>query len=357
MSSSRLNLYPIKLREAFEKYQKALKSIWVPSEVGKKIQIDIQQFKNLDPDEQFMIKRVLGLFATSDGIVNKNLSLNFSKEFDMLEVQMWYALQEMIENVHVEVYSNLLRDYIPDPIERENIQNLYLTDDYIKSKAEWCMKYIGEDTINVEKETKSDLIKMYEDLGEKGKKKYKNIYQKLIKKKKNLTQRVFAFMIIEGLFFTSSFCIIFWYNEKNMLPTLCTANEFISRDEGMHTDFAIHLLNNKKTYNLEPLSEEKAHKIMLEAVERESQYVKSIMKKDFGKLTSLNVIKYVQYTADVLLQDVGYKPLYNVSNPFGFMKKQNIGIRMSDFLKTDVTEYSFSETIGGEELEDLSDVV
>ena len=195
----RYTLYPIQDHKLFDLYKKALASFWTVDEVD--LTADKQHWSKLTRDEQYFVKKVLAFFAASDGIVNENLASRFINEVDQPEAKCFYGFQIAIENIHAEMYSLLIDAYVEDPVEKHSLFNAIETDPYVRSKAEWALKWMKADA--------------------------------------PLNQRLVAFAAVEGIFFSASFCAIYWLKKRGMMPGLCFSNELISRDEGLHSTFPI----------------------------------------------------------------------------------------------------------------------
>ena len=310
--SQRYTLHPIKYPKIWEMYKKQLACFWIATEVDfSKDKVDWNT--KLNDNERYFIKHILAFFAGSDGIVNVNILDNFSKDVKILEAQITYNFQGTMEGIHSEVYSLMIETYIDDPLEKHNLFNAIEKIPCIAKKANWALKW-----------TKST--------------------------DKNFAKRLIAFTIVEGIFFSGAFCSIYWLKEKNILPGLTKSNEFIARDERLHTEFGC-LLYSMIKYGI---SEKEVFEMIDEAVNIESEFItESLPVKLIGMNNDL-MIQYIKYVADWLLVALGYNKKYNINNPFSFMN--NIGMesrsnffdeRTSTYQKANVfnssTELKFSD--------------
>jgi ribonucleoside-diphosphate reductase subunit M2 len=301
--NSRLTMFPIKYQDIWDFYEKSLSSIWFAKEVD--FSKDYDDFVKLSSDEQHFIKMTLAFFAASDGIVNFNLRERFTKDVKIQEALVCYDYQVFIENVHSQCYSMMLEALIKDPIEKEKLFNAVSTVPAVKMMKDWSYKWIND-------------------------------------KESSFAHRLLAFALVEGVFFSGSFASIYWfklYNNKgkSTLNGLVKSNDFISRDEGSHTEFACLLyskLNNK-------LPSEEVNNIFKEAVEIAQNFmVESLPVRLIGMNSDL-MKAYIEYVADRLLVSLGYEKLYNSKNPFPFM--DSIGMMGKvNFFESRPTEYQSS---------------
>lgn len=278
-SNDRFVIFPIRYLDIWQLFQTQRKAIWSESEID--LIEDIKQWKTLTSNEQFFIKRVLAFFAGSDGIVMENLSARFMREVQIPEVRNFYASQIYIETVHGIMYAQLLDAYVTDPQEKQMLFKSIETIPAVAQKAQWALKWI-------------DSVASF-------------------------ATRLVAFACVEGIFFSGSFCCIYWLKERGILPGLTTSNDFIARDEGLHCDMAI-LLYTKYIQN--KLSDETIHTIVREALEIEKQFiVDSIPCKMIGMNAEL-MSRYIDFVANRLVIQLGHTPLFtNISNPFPFMDR------------------------------------
>lgn len=305
----RLTIFPLKYPEIWGMYKKALASFWVVEELN--LAADIDDWNNLSENERFFIKNILAFFSSSDTIVNMNLSERFINEIKPLEAKFVYTFQEAIESVHSECYSLLIDTYIKDKVEKHETFNAIEFVPCIKRKADWCFKWI--------KDFDSPFA-----------------------------QRLIAFAIVEGVFFSGAFCSIFWLSEKGKMPGLCFSNELISRDEGLHVEFAVMLYNMIKNR----VSQETVQNMFREAVSIEKEFIiDSIPCALLGMNSDLMSI-YIEFVADRLLTQLGYDKIYNAHNPFSFMERISLETK-SNFFENRVGSYSKANVGSKQEHNDL----
>jgi ribonucleoside-diphosphate reductase beta chain len=250
----------------------------------------------LNDEERYFIKNVLAFFAASDGIVNENLAENFVREVQYPEAKFFYGFQIMMENIHSETYSLLIDTYINDEEEKAKLFNAIDTIDAVKKKAQWALKWIKSDSF---------------------------------------AERLIAFAAVEGIFFSGSFCSIFWLKKRGLMPGLSFSNELISRDEGMHTDFAVHLHNN---HIVNKVSEAKIKEIILSALEIEKEFITESLPVRLIGMNADLMKQYLEFVTDRLLLDLGCSKEFNVQNPFDFMT--NIALKgKTNFFEKRVGEY------------------
>jgi ribonucleotide reductase beta subunit family protein with ferritin-like domain len=296
MNTKKFTIYPIIDTVSWDFYKKAVSSFWTTEEVD--LSKDLEDWDKLNKDEQYFIKNILGFFASSDILVNNNLAERFLNEDISLEAKCFYGFQLAIENIHSETYSLLIDTYIKDKNEKTRLFNSIENNKYIKKKAEFCNKY-----------QRSDLDLIY---------------------------RLLAFACVEGIFFSSSFCSIYWLKKRGLIPGLTFSNELISRDESLHTEFAIHLF---RQYYKEIYNKELFLKIVNEAVNLEKEFVKDCLKVDLIGMNERLMCEYVEFVTDRLLIQLGFDKLFNVSNPFDFMEMISLTGK-SNFFEKKVSEYS-----------------
>lgn len=273
---SRFVLFPIKHNDIWEMYKTSEAAFWTAEEVDL-VQDLIDWERKLNDDEKHFIKYVLAFFAASDGIVNENLAVNFLSEVQYPEARCFYGFQTMMENIHSEVYSLLIDTYIKDSDEKDKLFNAIDTVPAVAKKAEWAIKWIGSD---------------------------------------NFAERLIAFAAVEGIFFSGSFCSIFWLKKRGLMPGLAFSNELISRDEGMHTDFAC-LLHNNHVEN--KVSEERIKEILSSALEIEKEFITEALPVRLIGMNSDLMKQYLEFVTDRLLISLGCTKMYNAENPFDFM--------------------------------------
>merc|ERR1712242_166732 len=271
----RFVIFPINYPDIWRFYKKAVASFWTTEEVD--LGRDMDDWEKLKEGEQFFIKHVLAFFAASDGIVNENLVERFMSEVQATEVRSFYGFQIMIENIHSEMYAKLIENLIKDKKERHQLFNAIETMPAVAKKAEWALKWIGSDA--------------------------------------PYSVRVVAFAAVEGIFFSGSFAAIFWLKKRGLMPGLTFSNELISRDEGLHCDFACMLYNNHMVNRLE---KSEVEEIIKEAVEIEKEFITEALPVRLIGMNSKLMSQYIEFVADRLLAELGNEKIYNVSNPFDF---------------------------------------
>jgi ribonucleoside-diphosphate reductase beta chain len=291
-------LYPIEHNNMWEYYKKAVASFWTVEEID--LAKDKDDWVKLTDSEREFIKYTLAFFAASDGIVNENLAVRFINEVQIPEAQFFYGFQIAIEQIHSETYSLLIDTYINDNSEKARLFNAIETIPVIKKKAEWCFRWINDND--------SDLI-----------------------------YRLVAFACVEGIFFSSSFCSIYWLKKKGLMPGLTFSNELISRDESLHTEFAILLYHHfKALYVSNP---ETVRQIVTEAVELEKSFAKESLERNLIGMNSELMRQYVEYVGDRLLVQLGLDKVWHVSNPFDFMEMISMNSK-TNFFESRASQYS-----------------
>jgi ribonucleoside-diphosphate reductase beta chain len=291
----RFVLFPIEHNDIWKFYKQQEACFWTAEEID--LAQDIQDWDNkLNDDEKHFVKHILAFFAASDGIVNENIALNFVNEVQYTEAKMFYGFQIMMENIHSETYSLLIDSYIKDKQEQLNLFNAIETIPAIKKKAEWALRWIENGTF---------------------------------------TERLIAFAAVEGIFFSGSFCSIFWLKKRGLMPGLTFSNELISRDEGMHCDFACHLFNN---HIENKLSEVQVKEIIVSALAIEKEFILEALPVRLIGMNSDLMSQYLEFVTDRLLMALGCSKVYNSENPFDFM--QNIALQgKTNFFEKRVAEY------------------
>lgn len=304
-NKNRFVLFPIQHDDIWSFYKKAEASFWTAEEID--LSPDLIDWENkLNDDERHFIKHVLAFFAASDGIVNENLAENFLSEVQYTEAKFFYGFQITIENIHSETYSLLIDTYIKDSNEKNHLFNALDTLDCVRRKADWALRWI-----------------------EKG----------------SFAERLVAFAAVEGIFFSGSFCSIFWLKKRGLMPGLSFSNELISRDEGLHCDFAC-LLYNKHLVN--KLSKEQVKNIIEEAVEIEKQFILEALPVKLIGMNSELMAQYIEFVADRLLMELGNEKIFNVTNPFDFMEMISIEGK-TNFFEKRVGEYQKAGVLAGKE--------
>jgi ribonucleotide reductase beta subunit family protein with ferritin-like domain len=285
-------------------YKKALSSFWTAEEID--LSKDLDDFNSLTYNERYFIRNILAFFSSSDTIVNINLGERFLNDVKVLEAKFFYAFQMTIENIHSETYSLLIDTYIKDPVEKHETFNAIQFSPCIKKKADWCFKWIDDNEAS-------------------------------------FAQRLLAFAIVEGVYFSGAFCSIFWLKERGLMPGLAFSNELISRDEGMHVEFAVLLYSMLQN----TLPEETVHQIMKEAVEVEKNFIIESIPCSMLGMNSELMSTYIEFVADRLLSQLGYTKLWNVNNPFPFMERISLETK-SNFFESRVSQYS-KANVGGKQ--------
>ncbi|PAV21192.1 ribonucleotide reductase small subunit [Pyrrhoderma noxium] len=310
-SRHRFVLFPIQYHEIWQMYKKAEASFWTAEEMD--LSKDLHDWQNkLNDNERHFISHVLAFFAASDGIVNENLVERFSNEVQAPEARCFYGFQIMMENIHSETYSLLIDTYIKDPAEREYLFDAIDTIPCIKKKAEWALRWISD-------------------------------------KRSSFAERLIAFAAVEGIFFSGSFASIFWLKKRGLMPGLTFSNELISRDEGMHTDFACLLFSHLRRRP----HPETVEKIITEAVAIEQEFLTEALPVSLIGMNATLMCQYIEFVADRLLVSLGNEKHYNVTNPFDFMdmislqgKTNFFEKRVSDYAKAGVNVSAASKAEG-----------
>jgi ribonucleoside-diphosphate reductase beta chain len=302
-NKDRFVLLPIKYPEIWEMYKKTEASFWTAEEID--LSDDQKHWDNLNDGERHFISHILAFFSASDGIVNENLAVNFMREVQLPEARCFYGFQIMMENIHSETYALLIDSYIKDPVEKDRLFHAIETVPCVKKKAEWALRWI--------------------DGG-------------------NFAERLVAFAAVEGIFFSGSFCSIFWLKKRGLMPGLTFSNELISRDEGMHCEFACllyRMLENK-------LSEEKVQGIIRDAVEIEKEFVTDALPVALIGMNAKLMSQYIEFVADRWLHELGYNKIYNTSNPFDFMEMISLQGK-TNFFEKRVGDYQKSGVLTSSE--------
>lgn len=293
-NKDRFVLFPIVHHDIWKYYKQAEASFWTAEEID--LSQDLRDWENLNDGERHFITHVLAFFAASDGIVNENLAEHFVGEVQYTEAKFFYGFQIAMENVHSETYSLLIDTYVKNPQEKDKLLHAIETMDCVKKKAEWALRWI--------------------DNGD-------------------FQERLIAFAAVEGIFFSGSFCSIFWLKKRGLMPGLTFSNELISRDEGLHCDFACHLytqhINNK-------LPVETVVGIIKDAVEIEKEFVTDSLPVNLIGMNAALMCQYIEFVADRLLDELTGTKVYNTTNPFDFMEM--ISLRgKTNFFEKRVAEY------------------
>ena len=305
-NDNRFVMFPIKDQSIWEMYKKSMDCFWRAEEID--LSKDKLSWAKLDKNERYFISMILAFFAASDGIVIENLGMRFMSEVQLSEARAFYGFQIMMENIHSEVYSLLIDTYINDEIEKNKLFSAINHFPCIKKKADWALKWIND-------------------------------------KRSSFATRLVAFACVEGIFFSGAFCSIFWLKKRGLMPGLCFSNELISRDEALHTEFAVLLYNrlNKK------MKKDKLIEIIKEAVEIEKEFIISALPCRLIGMNSHTMNTYIEFVADRLLLQLGSDKIYNVENPFDWMEMISIEGK-TNFFEKRVGEYALAtkENNGGD---------
>ena len=295
-NDNRFVLFPIKYPKIWDFYKKAEASFWTAEELD--LTADKHDWDKMTDNERYFLSNILGFFATSDGIVNENLLTNFSSEISIPEVRCFYGFQIAIENIHSEVYSLLIEEYIKDLEQKKKLFNAIENIECVKKKANWALKWTDSS-------------------------------------KNTFAERLVAFAVVEGIFFSGSFCAIFWLKKRGLMPGLSFSNELISRDEGLHCDFACLLYSML----INPLTEERVYEIVSDAVKIEQEFVTDSLPVELIGMNSTLMNQYIEFCADRLLSSLGYSKLYETANPFEWMDLISLQGK-TNFFEKRVGEYS-----------------
>lgn len=290
----RFCMFPIQYPQIWEMYKKAEASFWTAEEVD--LSQDVRHWDALTANEKHFIKHVLAFFAASDGIVLENLAGRFMKEVQISEARAFYGFQIAIENIHSEMYSLLLETYIKDSAEKNLLFHAIETVPCVETKANWALRWIDGS--------------------------------------ESFAERIVAFACVEGIFFSGSFCAIFWLKKRGLMPGLTFSNELISRDEGLHCDFACLLYSLLKM----KLSEERVKGIIADAVDIEREFVCDALPCALVGMNGDLMSQYIEFVADRLLNALGYGKLYHVQNPFDWMELISLQGK-TNFFEKRVGEY------------------
>jgi len=305
----RFVIFPIKHHDLWAFYKKAEASFWTAEEID--LSEDVEQYSALTDGERHFINNVLAFFAASDGIVNENLAENFISEVQYAEAKFFYGFQIMMENIHSETYSLLIDTYVKNPAEQEKYFKAIETIPCVKRKAEWALEWIDSPSF---------------------------------------AERLVAFAAVEGIFFSGSFCSIFWLKKRGLMPGLSFSNELISRDEGLHCDFACHVHNN---HVVDKVPKDKIKEIISSALEIEKEFITKSLPVDLIGMNADLMKQYLEFVADRLLLDLECDKIFNSENPFDFM--QNIALQnKTNFFEKRVAEYSKSNVGETAESADLN---
>ena len=294
-NKDRFVIFPIKHHDLWEWYKKCEASFWTAEEID--LHQDLTDWKTkLNDDERYFIKHILAFFAASDGIVNENLAENFVNEVQYSEAKFFYGFQIMMENIHSETYSLLIDTYVKDDAEKDKLFNAIETFPAIKKKADWALKWIESDSF---------------------------------------AERLIAFAGVEGIFFSGAFCSIFWLKKRGLMPGLTFSNELISRDEGVHCDYAVHLHNN---HLVNKVPKERITEILTDALDIEKEFITESLTVSLIGMNAKLMTQYLEFVTDRLLVELNCDKVYNSTNPFEFMDMISLQGK-TNFFEKRVSEY------------------
>jgi ribonucleoside-diphosphate reductase subunit M2 len=299
----RFVVLPVVYQDLYEMYKKAVSCFWTAEEVD--LSKDLNDWLIMSPEQKHFISHIIAFFACMDGLINENICLRFMAEVQNSEARLFYGFQMAIEGIHNETYSNLIDTYIRDPAERSKLFNAITTFPCVKKKADWVKKYISSSG--------------------------------------SFAERLVAFICVEGIHFSGAFASIYYFRSKNLLAGLCFANELISRDEALHTEFGIAIYSKLKN----KLSPQSVHSIIKDAVEVETEFICEALPCRLIGMNSALMTQYIQFVADRVCVQLGTPKIWNVINPFSFMETISIQ-RKSNFFECRVSEYALANKEGRE---------
>ena len=307
-NKNRFVIFPIEHHDIWEWYKKSEASFWTAEEID--LHQDLSDWNNkLNDDERYFIKHILAFFAASDGIVNENLAENFVNEVQYSEAKFFYGFQIMTENIHSETYSLLIDTYVKDEKEKDKLFNAIDRFPAIMEKAKWALKWIDSPSF---------------------------------------AERLIAFAAVEGIFFSGAFCSIFWLKKRGIMPGLTFSNELISRDEGVHCDFAVHL-HNKHLVNKVP--KKRIREILIDALDIERMFITESLPVSLIGMNAKLMTQYLEFVTDRLLVELGCEKEFNSSNPFDFMDMISLQGK-TNFFEKRVSEYQKAGVLNKEEEKD-----
>ncbi|MFV8353075.1 ribonucleotide-diphosphate reductase subunit beta [Flavobacterium sp. XS2P14] len=294
-NKNRFVIFPIKHHDIWEWYKKMEASFWTAEEID--LSQDLNDWNNkLSDEERYFVKHILAFFAASDGIVNENLAENFVNEVQYAEAKFFYGFQIMMENIHSETYSLLIDTYVKDEAEKDELFNALEVFPAIKKKADWALKWIESDSF---------------------------------------AERLIAFAAVEGIFFSGAFCSIYWLKKRGLMPGLTFSNELISRDEGVHCDFAVHLHNH---HLVNKVPKDRIREIIVDALKIEREFITESLPVSLIGMNAGLMTQYLEFVADRLLVELGCDREYNTANPFDFMDMISLQGK-TNFFEKKVAEY------------------
>lgn len=300
-NKDRFVILPINYPRIWEQYKKHEASFWTAEEID--LSSDMKDWNAMNDGERHFISHILAFFAASDGIVNENLAVNFMSEVQLPEARCFYGFQIMMENIHSETYALLIDTYIKDPSEKDRLFHAIDTVPAVKRKAEWALRWIDNGSF---------------------------------------AERLVAFAAVEGIFFSGSFCSIFWLKKRGLMPGLTFSNELISRDEGLHCEFACLLYGMLQS----KLSQEEVYNIIGDAVEIEKEFITEALPVKLIGMNADLMKQYIEFVADRWLGELGYPKMFNTGNPFDFMEMISLEGK-TNFFEKRVGDYQKSGVIGG----------
>lgn len=296
---NRFVLFPIKDYAIWNMYKKQVDCFWRAEEVD--LTKDVVHWNSLHDDERYFISMILAFFAASDGIVMENLAQRFMSEVQLAEARAFYGFQIAMENIHSQMYSILIDTYIKDTTEKNRLFNAIQTFPCIKKKADWALKWIGD-------------------------------------KRSTFQTRLVAFACVEGIFFSGAFCSIYWLKKRGLMPGLTFSNELISRDEALHTEFAVLLY----TKMVKKIQRHRVYEIVKDAVEIEKEFISEALPCRLIGMNAKLMCQYIEFVADRLVLQLGYDKIYNATNPFDFMEMISLAGK-TNFFERRVGEYALAE--------------
>jgi len=309
-NKDRFVVFPIQHHDLWEWYKKQEASFWTAEEIDLH-QDPVHWREKLNDDERYFIKHILAFFAASDGIVNENLAENFVNEVQYTEAKFFYGFQIMMENIHSETYSLLIDTYVDEEKEEDKLFKAIENFPAIKKKADWALKWIESPSF---------------------------------------AERLIAFAAVEGIFFSGAFCSIFWLKKRGLMPGLTFSNELISRDEGLHCDYAVHLHNN---HIVNQVSQKRIKEIIVDALNIEREFITESLPVNLIGMNSKLMTQYLEFVTDRLLVELGCEKEYGATNPFDFMDMINLQGK-TNFFEKRVGEYQKAGVMNEEKEKDKS---
>tara|TARA_B100000524_G_scaffold347814_1_gene250605 strand:- start:1997 stop:2971 length:975 start_codon:yes stop_codon:yes gene_type:complete len=309
-SENRYTMFPIQDQTVWKMYKKQMECFWRCEEVD--LSKDLDDWQSLTDNEQYFISMILAFFAASDGIVLENLAIRFMSDVQLSEARAFYGFQIAMENIHSEMYSLLIETYIKDSKQKNHLFSALENFPCIKSKADWALKWIND-------------------------------------KRSSFATRLIAFACVEGIFFSGAFCSIYWLKKRGLMPGLTFSNELISRDEALHTEFAVYLYSTLS----KKLKKDKVYEIIREAVEIEKDFINKALSCRLIGMNNVLMSQYIEFVADRLISQLGYDPIYKSSNPFDFMEMISIEGK-TNFFEKRVGEYALASKEKNENIFEFS---